>query len=492
MKRIFSLILAALLLAGTITGCGDTAEETTAAAVETQPVETESETLFMEDNLPEDLDFGGTAVNTFGWEEVAIIEFFAEEMNGDVVNDAVFQRNQVVEERLNVSLGYTLAPGNNANHQAWAGTVMSSTMAGDGANDIIAGYSMAPTILAYNRVLIDLLTLDYIDFAMPWWPSSLIDEAVCGGKLYFCSGDISTNMISMLYCMFYNKTVATNQGLEDFYPLVKNGTWTIEKNYQMAEAAISDLNGDGQMTVDDRFGYITEWDRISLVAYYGTGNLLVDVIDGVPVASQKEVLFDAFQLCHSYCQINGFMLDTFKQFGTAESSRIAGSELFKQGNSLFICNGTRLLPTMGDMEDDYGIVPLPKWSEEQTQYYSMQDGYGISVPLACSTDMERVCVIKEAMAAESLNIVRPAYYENALKNRYVRDETSVEMLDIITNGNVADLGQSPWWDIVRTPWQNTLQQPSPDFASAVAKNMPKCEKAIADLMNLVADLKAQG
>ena len=190
MKRIFSMILAALLLAGTITGCGDTAEETTAAAVETQPVETESETLFMEDNLPEDLDFGGTAVNTFGWEEVAIIEFFAEEMNGDVVNDAVFQRNQVVEERLNVSLGYTLAPGNNANHQAWAGTVMSSTMAGDGANDIIAGYSMAPTILAYNRVLIDLLTLDYIDFAMPWWPSSLIDEAVCGGKLYFCSGDI--------------------------------------------------------------------------------------------------------------------------------------------------------------------------------------------------------------------------------------------------------------------------------------------------------------
>ena len=101
MKRIFSLILAALLLAGTITGCGDTAEETTAAAIETQPVETESETLFMEDNLPEDLDFGGTAVNTFGWEEVAIIEFFAEEMNGNVVNDAVFQRNQVVEERLN-------------------------------------------------------------------------------------------------------------------------------------------------------------------------------------------------------------------------------------------------------------------------------------------------------------------------------------------------------------------------------------------------------
>jgi len=95
------------------------------------------------------------------------------------------------------------------------------------------------------------------------------------------------------------------------------------------------------------------------------------------------------------------------------------------------------------------------------------------------------------MAAESLNIVRPAYYENALKNRYVRDETSVEMLEIITSSVVADLGQSPWWDIVRAPWQDTLQKPSADFASAVAKNMPKSEKAITDLLDMIADLKAQ-
>ena len=120
----------------------------------------------------------------------------------------------------------------------------------------------------------------------------------------------------------------------------------------MAESAISDLNGDGQMTVDDRFSFITEWDWMSMIAYIGTGNLLVDVIDGVPVASQSEALIDAFTKVVQYLNIDGFMLDTFKEFGIAEASRIRGLELFKEGHSLFVCTGTTNLTIMGDMEAD--------------------------------------------------------------------------------------------------------------------------------------------
>ena len=484
-KRILTLLFAALLCTSSLISCGG-GEAETEPTEQTAAVETEAETEFRykADYLPQ-VTYDGYTYRIHAYEENPA---HVDEPSGDIIDDAIYQRNILIEEQYDIAFEQTLVPY--TEYEKVNEFMRNAGRAQSDDTDLCyLGFKNA-----YNLVLEGFVpassNLPIIDLSQPWYLHVLNDSLTIDGVTLIAYSALDTHPGGT--CVFFNKQLVKNLNLDDPYELVKNGTWTIEKNYQMAEAAISDLNGDGQMTVDDRFGYITEWDRISLVAYYGTGNLLVDVIDGVPVASQKEVLFDAFQLCHSYCQINGFMLDTFKQFGTAESSRIAGSELFKQGNSLFICNGTRLLPTMGDMEDDYGIVPLPKWSEEQTQYYSMQDGYGISVPLACSTDMERVCVIKEAMAAESLNIVRPAYYENALKNRYVRDETSVEMLDIITNGNVADLGQSPWWDIVRTPWQNTLQQPSPDFASAVAKNMPKCEKAIADLMNLVADLKAQG
>ncbi|MBQ3178366.1 MAG: hypothetical protein IJB52_11160 [Clostridia bacterium] len=483
-KRIFILLLSALLCASALTGCGggETADETTS---QTAAAETEAETEFRytADYLP-DVTYDGYAYRVIAFEENPA---HVDEPSGDIIDDAIYQRNILLEEQYDITFEQTLYLYTDYTKVA---DFMRNAGRAQSDDTDLAYMSFRDT---YNLVLEGFVptasSLPVIDLSQPWYMQSLNDSLTIDGITLMAYSAMDTNPGGS--CVYFNKQLIENLNLDDPYELVKDGTWTIEKNYQMAEAAISDLNGDGQMTVDDRFGYITEWDRISLVAYYGTGNLLVDVIDGVPVASQKEVLFDAFQLCHSYCQMTGFMLDTFKQFGTAESSRIAGSELFKQGNSLFICNGTRLLPTMGDMEDDYGIVPLPKWSADQDRYYSMQDGYGISAALACSTDLERVCVIKEAMAAESLNIVRPAYYENALKNRYVRDETSVEMLEIITSSVVADLGQSPWWDIVRAPWQDTLQKPSPDFASAVTKNLPKCEKAINDLMDMIADLKAQ-
>ena len=481
-KRIFILLLTAMLTTPFLTACGGGETETTA---QTTAAETEAETEFRytADYLP-DVTYDGYAYRIHAFEENPA---HVDEPSGDIVDDAIYQRNMLIEEQYDITFEQTLYPY--TDYTKVSEFVRNAGRAQSDDTDL-AYMSFRDT---YNLVLEGFVptasSLPVIDLSQPWYLTSLNDSITIDGITLMAYSAMDTHPGGT--CVFFNKQLIENLNLEDPYEMVKNGTWTIEKNYQMAEAAISDLNGDGQMTVDDRFGYITEWDRISLVAYYGTGNLLVDIIDGVPVASQKEVLFDAFQLCHSYCQMNGFMLDTFKQFGTAESSRIAGSELFKQGNSLFICNGTRLLPTMGDMEDDYGIVPLPKWSEDQDRYYSMQDGYGISVPLACSTDLERVCVIKEAVAAESMNIVRPAYYENALKNRYVRDEISVEMLDIITQNISYDITFLLWWDIVRAPWQDTLQKPSGDFASAVAKNMPKCEKAIADLMALIADLKAQ-
>lgn len=127
----------------------------------------------------------------------------------------------------------------------------------------------------------------------------------------------------------------------------------------------------------------------------------------------------------------------------------------------------------------------------QDTYYSCIDGGFIYLPLSCSTDLERVCVIKEALAVGTLNYYYPAYYEDAIQNRYVRDTDSVRMLEIITNGIYMDLGTSIWWDIIRAPWQNCIQQNKTDFASAVAKNESKGQKAIDDLLEAIDFIKSQ-
>ena len=54
-----------------------------------------------------------------------------------------------------------------------------------------------------------------------------------------------------------------------------------------------------------------------------------------------------------------------------------------------------------------------------------------SIPKTAS-DTDRTGVILEALSAEGYKQVFPTYYEIALKDKYLRDDESVKMLDLIT------------------------------------------------------------
>ena len=94
-----------------------------------------------------------------------------------------------------------------------------------------------------------------------------------------------------------------------------------------------------------------------------------------------------------------------------------------------------------EFEDEYGILPYPKWDVSQAEYYTMSDG---SSPLAVVpktiTDTKFVGMITEALAAESWRTVIPAMYDVALKVRGARDERSIEVIDMIANSAVIDFG----------------------------------------------------
>ena len=118
MKRFFSCLIVLTMLLSAFAGCGETPAssdggETTAAPsqadAETEAPETE--TQYVPDSLPDDLDYGGAAFRVFGWSGPVLVEFYVEEQNGEIVNDAIYDRNLAVEERLDVSLEYHLEPG---------------------------------------------------------------------------------------------------------------------------------------------------------------------------------------------------------------------------------------------------------------------------------------------------------------------------------------------------------------------------------------------
>ena len=85
------------------------------------------------------------------------------------------------------------------------------------------------------------------------------------------------------------------------------------------------------------------------------------------------------------------------------------------------------------MEDDYGIIPLPKLNKAQASYAGQaHDGSSAFGMPTTVRDGDMVAAFMEAMSAESYRYVTYAYYENALKVQYARDPVFAEMMDLIS------------------------------------------------------------
>ena len=445
--RISSAVTAILLHAASLTACGGAAEtpiETQTEAADTAAVTEPAEVapVYEPDDLPEELDFGGVTSHIFGWEGDGedIAEFFVEEADGDVVNDAIYDRNRTVEERLNLTLTYTLIPGNNSNRGTWTKTVSQSTLAGDGANDIVAGYSMCGATLANKRLLTDLMELDYLNFDKPWWPDSLIREATCGGKLYFCSGDISTYMIYYLFATFFNKTLVQNYDIENPYELVRNGQWTLDKLISISTDVYSDINGDGKKDAGDQFGYATHCVWADSLFFAADLRTTETGSDGIPVLSQKfggektqallTTLIDMFASNGMFLGLNGDDYDVVRN-------------QFLENRSMFITTQVCFANSYLRHSDvEYGILPLPKYDETQQDYYTVASFpytlYGIPVD---AKDPAMSAALLECLASESYRTVSPALFEIALKVKYAGDDDASEMYDIIRASNVFDFGR---------------------------------------------------
>ncbi len=441
MKSHISITLILAMLLASLAGCGGAQTETSAetvATVDTTPVETETETMYELDDLPADLTFEGSTVTTFGWSGPAVAEFYAEEQNGELVNDAIYDRNLAVEERLSISLEYHLEPGANPDRASWVSAISNNIQAGDGAYDIAAGYSMAGASLAVKNMLHDLKSLQYINLDKPWWPKSLQYEATCGDKLYLCSGDISTYMIYYLYGVYFNKQLVIDHSLENPYDLVKEGSWTFDKMLSMAAGVGQDLNGDGKKDLGDVYGFETHTTYIDPF-YFGYGLRTTDKdANDIPVISD---LFGGEKTHELLIKLVEF----FKTGdGWLEKSSYDNSNaIFLEGRALFTDHEfTYAVLHLRDSDISYGIVPMPKYDEKQKDYYTVMSFpyslYGIPVD-AKDTDMS--AAVMECLASESYRTVSPALFESGFKAKYAQDDEASQMFDLIRSTVMFDFGR---------------------------------------------------
>ena len=86
---------------------------------------------------------------------------------------------------------------------------------------------------------------------------------------------------------------------------------------------------------------------------------------------------------------------------------------FTDGRAIFIQAYMGDIATyMRDMNDDYLILPMPKYDAEQEHYRSMMNAWGTCfMGIMSNTDVDDIGFIAEALAYESYNSVRPEVYE---------------------------------------------------------------------------------
>lgn len=410
--------------------CGDNTQkeqETTSDA--------ESETTVQGDGFSIDKTFDGKEVNILLW---SLANFNATEETGDVINDAIYRRNSKVEDLLDITFSYDVRVGHGGDYSTWLSTLNSSILAGDDAYQLAGGYGYVLTADTLNDSFMNLSENPYIDFDKPWWPSNILESADLGGKMTVCFGNLDSRYYDTTYAVYFNKRLAENNKLDDLYSLVNDGKWTFDKFAEYSVQASSDIDGDGTLT-DNGDIYGTLFNQTMTV------DAFINSCDVKITKKNSDGMPELLGLTEKYVDVYDKLYDLIKNSGSVRYQGSSGEEndgIFMNGLSLFMLNSLESAHTLRSMDDDFGIIPYPKYDEDQDSYYTYNaigNSTAFVVPVT-SDETLAGCVI-EALAYYGYNDVLPEYYERALKGKGTRDDESAEMLDIIFDNIYFDFTQ---------------------------------------------------
>lgn len=436
MKTISLLLCCCFILI--IAACSDSGEsikstdnnDTTKAG--TEIIETEP-SLF--DDLPKD-DYDGYTFTILTTESnYAIIDMDAESLDGDIINDAIYNRNRNVESALNIIIKQDVKSLSAANT-----AIINNVAAGDNVHDVIFIESNYSTALARENSFVDLATVPNLDFDKPWWDQGSAENFMINNKLYFIYGNLHLQYYEALYTIMFNKTLIENYNMDNPYELVNDGKWTLDKYIEMVSDATYDLNGDGVMNAqDDLYGAIVVTNQPIYYAVCSGARFSQTNADGtIEFLGMYERLYDIANKITTVLSDKNVIM-TSSTVGVSSYANDIYSA-YESNHALFMVEVLGRVKELRTMDTDFGLLPFPKYDESQEQYLSGNafSASLMSIPIT-NPDLERTGTILENICAGSYEELIPAYYELNLKGKQFRDDDSEAMLDLMLNNIQYDI-----------------------------------------------------
>jgi len=450
--RIITLLLALMMVVTCFIGCkGDentddpSVTTTTAGGAGGEGGEGGDVTTEYVSKLPQDKKFEGEPYqfNILGvdggtHQQFTTIEIARDTLTGNVVGDAVYYRNEELKAKHNFEVKQTLST-------SVVTVAQNLYLGGEHLYDVVDYYTVNLIKHAQEGYLLDLNTVPYIDFLHPAWDDVANAELTINGKTYLAHSDFNLQSKARTYFMMYNRELFhTHEEYQGVYieDMVDDNTWTVEKFYEIANNEFAaDLDGGGKGGLLDQWALCADGHNVMACFAYGAGYRLSRNNDGViELVGVDERTTDILNLC-TKATLDP-MLTLTSSSGLPGITDRTGIDTFEEGRSLFLSD----LPSSFDiglnLDFEYGILPYPKYDDQQENYYTRFNWNGgaiCAIPYT-AVDTETIGFCFEALVEASTDTSLDAYYEQKCKLHNSYDARCAEMLDILYANVVYDIG----------------------------------------------------
>ncbi len=481
MKKTVCIIFVLLLTlpAALITGCAEKSPSAaTTDSLSTEQAATVPEDTVVSDDLPE-RDYDGKTFRVLIQQE-AEIDFRTEDHEtGKSVHDAVLLRNNNVKDRFGIEFEIIADTYTAVNSR-----IKTSVKSGSDDYDLCFVHMVSGAALAQSGELLPFEKLSYVDLSKPWWDKAVKNGFSIRNNLMMVNGDISPFSFSITSCLYFNKTMFDRLDLTYPYGLVTEGKWTLDRLYELTKGVTADKDGDGVVSptsTSDVYG-LSSWHLdVPYSLYYAAGGMLVSKDDeDVPFYDPQ-----AERDSGIYSKIYNVIIKNNAFYATDMSNYDYVTKMFTDGRALFLDSTLNAADSMRDMDDEFGIVPVPMLNENQKEYRSFVNGASsmVCVPAtAIGSDLEYLSIVIEGIASESYRVVTPELKETYLKRKITRDAESAEMIDFVVRNRVFDMGYVNLYDGAGSFVRELLGKKATDISSTMETYKTKSAKKIQNIV----------
>ena len=347
-------------------------------------------------------------------------EIWYEEMGSDNYQSAVYKRNKLTEELLNITIKPIWGGQNVYDLIALARRLVDNQ---ENAYDMVVANIDRCMRAAMDGYFYNYYDIDTFDLRADWWDQKLVDAySYANSKLYTIVGHYNVFDDYAMPVVFYNQAVVEENHLTDPAEYVRDGTWTIDKMMEDAAKITKEITGDSVMTVDDSWGFL---DNSYVMIHFieGCDTLIAGPdADGIPeIKINSEHYVNAAEHVYNAIVCSPSYLSTDNDNGIT---------IFSDDRALYYYEMLGCINQLRTMESTFSLLPLPKYNEEQLKYTSTVNtvwSTALSVPIT-NTDVDRTGIIMDVLGGFSTDTVHTTLYEVLLGARLIRQPDTVEML----------------------------------------------------------------